>query len=150
MSLRAAPIAREWCKGFIDCVKGSPVPSTPCALCAACVRVTRLSTTLRASPGYYRLPHFTANSCPLLAGHRCLVSSFSWPTASPLVTLRGCACCQLLFRAEPQVVFEGDVKGGPLVLSASFRVLLVRYPHAPAKVDTHVVWLVVACFPVFD
>ena len=22
--------------------------------------------------------------------------------ASPLVTLRGCACCQLLFRAEPQ------------------------------------------------
>ena len=32
--------------------------------------------------------------------------------ASPLVTLRGCACCQLLFRAEPQGVFEGDVKGG--------------------------------------
>jgi len=24
--------------------------------------------------------------------------------ASPLVTLRGCACCQLLFRAEPQGV----------------------------------------------
>jgi len=54
------------------------------------------------------------------------------------------------FECEPQGVFEGDVKGGPLVLSASFRVLLVRYPHAPAKVDTHVVWLVVACFPVFD
>ena len=68
--------------------------------------------------------------------------------ASPLVTLRGCACCRL--GSEPQGVFEGDVKGGPLVLSASFRVLLVRYPHAPAKVDTHVVWLVVACFPVFD
>ena len=31
-------------------------------------------------------------------------------TASPLVTIRGCACCQLLFRAEPQVVVEGDVK----------------------------------------
>jgi len=30
--------------------------------------------------------------------------------ASPLVTLRGCACCQLLFRAEPQGLVEGDVK----------------------------------------
>lgn len=55
----------------------------------------------------------TANSCPLLAGHRCLVCSFSWPTASPLGTLRGCACCRLLRRVRTAGKFEGDVLGGP-------------------------------------
>jgi len=44
------------------------------------------------------------------------------------------ACCQLLFRAEPQVVFEGDVKGGPVLISGLLALALSPLPHTfPGK-----------------
>ena len=112
MSLRAAPIAREFVNGLTDCVKGSPHPSTPCALCAACVRVTRLSTTLQAYPRC-RVPAAPLAGALLISISAVSVSCCAhlsapdvWQlvvlgaAASPLVTLRGCACCRLLRRAR--------------------------------------------------
>ena len=39
---------------------------------------------------------------------------------------------------------------GAVIHPACFRVWWGRSPRAPAKVDAHVVWLGVACFPVFE
>jgi hypothetical protein len=99
MSLRAAPIAREFVNGLTDCVKGSPHPSTPRLIGFLCPGNSPIDNWL-ASPGFPApalSQRIRAHSLRAIAVWS--VSVLGRPP-HPSLTPRVRACCRLLFRVR--------------------------------------------------